>query len=165
MAEFKIIETQEDFDRAIQKRLEQKDKEVTARFKDYLSPEDVTALKADYDKQLKEARNDLAAITDKLSKHDTEVADLTARAVKAETTLLKNRIANDNGIPMTFADRLVGETEDELKKDAESLASYFTKPSAPPMRTNEPTIPGGSAPSSTDAAMMSLLSQLTTSNN
>ena len=59
MADFKVIETQEEFDKAIKSRLAQKDRELEEKYKDYLSPEDVTAMKADFDKQLEEANNTL----------------------------------------------------------------------------------------------------------
>ena len=57
MADFKPIETQEDFDKMIQKRLEQKEREVLERFKDYSSPDDVAALKADFEKKIKESED------------------------------------------------------------------------------------------------------------
>jgi hypothetical protein len=57
MADFKPIETQEDFDKIIQKRLEQKEREVLERFKDYSSPDDVAALKADFEKKIKESED------------------------------------------------------------------------------------------------------------
>ena len=59
MADFKVIETQEEFDKAIKSRLAQKDRELEEKYKDYLSPEDVTAMKDDFDKQLEEANNTL----------------------------------------------------------------------------------------------------------
>ena len=58
--EFKIIETQEDFDKAIQKRLAQKDKEQAEKYKEYMSPDDVTSLKSEYDKKLQELNDALA---------------------------------------------------------------------------------------------------------
>lgn len=99
----------------------------------------------------------------KLATHDTEVADLTARAVKAETALLKNKIANDNGLPITLADRLVGENEEELSADAKTLASYLKPSTTPPLRTNEVMRPdlGGREPGASDEAYLSLLSSLT----
>ena len=54
--EFKVIETQEDFDKAIQKRLAQKDRELEEKFKDYLAPDKVSALKEEYEKKLEKFR-------------------------------------------------------------------------------------------------------------
>ena len=54
MADFKVIETQEDFDKAIQKRLDQKDRELAEKYKDYLAPEDVAKLTAEHEKAVQE---------------------------------------------------------------------------------------------------------------
>lgn len=160
---FTVIETQEDFDKAIQKRLKQKDEEMAARYKGFLSPDAVSDLKKEYEKKLADAQKDMETMSTKLATHDTEVADLTARAVKAETALLKNKIANDNGLPITLADRLVGENEEELSADAKTLASYLKPSTTPPLRTNEVMRPdlGGGAPGTSDEAYLSLLSSLT----
>lgn len=160
---FTVIETQEDFDKAIQKRLKQKDEEMAERYKGFLSPDAVSDLKKEYEKKLADAQKDMETMSTKLATHDTEVADLTARAVKAETALLKNKIANDNGLPITLADRLVGENEEELSADAKTLASYLKPSTTPPLRTNEVMRPdlGGREPGASDEAYLSLLSSLT----
>ena len=50
---------------------------------------------------------------------------------------LKYRIANENGIPLELASKLSGETEEDLKKDAETLSSFITKKQTLPLRTTE----------------------------
>lgn len=159
MSEFKAIETQEEFDRAIQKRLAQKDAELAERYKGYLSPDDVKKIRADYDGKLSQAQADLEAMTAKVASHDQEVADLTARAVKAETSLLKGEVANKHGIPLELASRLVGDNKEDLEKDAEAFASFMGPKTAPPLRSNDPSRqqqPGG-----LDTAYAAVLSQLT----
>lgn len=131
MSEFKTIETQEEFDAAIKKRLEQKDRELADRYKGYMSPDQVTAIKAEYEKTI----NDSAQ---KLADHDKTVADLTARATKAENTLLRHQVAAEKGIPIELSGRLVGETKEELEKDADSFATYIAPKNTPPMRSTEP---------------------------
>ena len=158
MAEFKPIETQEEFDRAIQKRLAQKDAELAERYKGYLSPDDVKKLRGEYDSQLAQAQTDLEAMTKKVADHDQTVADLTARAVKAETSLLKGEVANKHGIPLELAGRLVGETKEDLEKDAESFASLMSPRTAPPLRSNDPS--QGSAGGNLESAYAAVLSQL-----
>lgn len=131
MADFKVIETQEDFDAAIKKRLEQKEREVIARFEGWMSPDDVAKMKGDYEKSISDSAQ-------KLADHDKTVADLTARATKAEHTLLRQQVAASKGIPIELAGRLVGETKETLEKDAESFAAYLSPKSAPPLRSTEP---------------------------
>lgn len=140
--EFKVIETQEDFDKAIQKRLAQKDKEQAERYKDYLSPDDVTLLKDEYEKQLKELNDKLAQAKEMIAGNDQIVADLTNRAKTAEGDLLKSRIAHESGVPYELANRLVGNNEEELRADAEKLAPFLSPKAAPPLHTADPNSNG-----------------------
>lgn len=165
MSEFQAITTQEDFDKAIQKRLAQKDREAEEKYRDYLAPDKVDALKSEYDKRLADASALVEDAQAKLAKHDEEVAALMTRATTAEGKLLKNSIANKHGIPLDLADRLLGDTEEEIEKDAQSFAGYFAQTHGAPMRSNDPSQNAGGNGSSTDAAMMALLSQLTIPNN
>lgn len=145
MSDFKVIETQEDFDKAIQSRLKQKDRELADKYKDYLSPDDVTALKADYDKQLQEANKLVEEANKKLSTFDDTVSNLTQRAESAENKLLKNKVAYENKLPIELSDRLIGSTEEELKADAEKLSGIL-KPQghgAPPLYTGTQTSQSG----------------------
>ena len=155
---FKVIETQEELDKIIQKRLAQKDREVAELYKEYLSPEKAAELKSEYEKRIDEVQKTLENANAKLKDHDKTVSDLTERAQKAESTLLKSKIAHESGIPYELAGRLVGTTEEELKKDAEALASIIKPTQTAPLRTGEV---GGHAPENTkNAAMLGLLSQL-----
>lgn len=157
--EFKVIETQEDFDKAIQKRLARADREMQEKYREYLAPDKVEELKQEYEKKVQKAEEELKAANEKIASHDQVVADLTTRATTAENKLLKGRIANDAGIPLELASRLVGNNEEELKKDAESLASYLTPKSAPPLRTTDPA-GGTGAQAKINSDMAAMLSQI-----
>lgn len=137
MADFKPIETQEEFDKMIQKRLEQKEREVSDRFKDYLSPEEVAQIKSDYDGKIKTANDTLKAERDKSLEHSKVVSELENRAKAAEIKYLKGKVATEKGIPYALADRLIGETEEDLLKDAESVSSLLAPRSTPPMFSND----------------------------
>ena len=136
--EFKVIETQEDFDKAIQKRLAQKDREMSEKYKDFVSPDAVATLKEEYEKRIAEATAQIQSVKDSYAEKDAEFKTLTERAEKAEKALLKNRIANENGLPLELSARLIGETEEELKADAENLALFMKPQSAPPLKSLEP---------------------------
>ena len=58
---------------------------------------------------------------------------------------LKFRVANENGIPLELASKLTGETEEDLKKDAETLSSFIRKPTLP-LKHTEPNVDDKSAP-------------------
>ena len=155
MSEFKVIETQEELDKIIKKRLEQKDREVAEQYKDFLSPDDAKAMKADYEKQIQDAQ-------DKLKTFDETVSTLTKRADTAEVSLLKNKVAIETNVPFKLASRLIGTTEEELTADALSfMEGLGTKPSGgsePPLHI------GGTTPryaNTYDAAMAEFASQIT----
>ena len=152
MAEFKVIETQEDFDKAIQERLARKDKELS-EFK-----EKASASEAEYKKRLDEAANTIKSLNEKIAGHDSVVSDLTARATKAEGSLLRVKVAHENGVPMELAERLVGNTAEELTADAKSFASYMTPAQAPPLRSNAPA--DSKASNSLDAAYATMLASI-----
>ena len=161
MSDFKAIETQEEFDKAIKARLAQKDRELAEQYKDYLSPDDVKAMKADYDKQLQDANKLVEDAKKNLADHEKIVSELTTRATTAETSLLKTKVAHANKLPLELADRLIGSNEEELKKDAESLASLLKPGSPAPLRTTETGAgaPGGNG--NNNAAFLGLLNNLT----
>lgn len=163
MSEFTPIQTQEEFDKAIKGRLAQKDRELEEKYKEYLSPEKVSELKKDYEKKLVDSTDLVKEAQEKLKTFDTTVSELTKRAETAEKTILKTKIAYDHKLPMELANRLVGETEEELSKDAESLSKIVSTGQTPPPYTREVNRTGGS--SSSDAAMLNLLTQLTQKTN
>ena len=161
MGDFKVIETQEELDNIIKSRLEQKDREVAKQYKDYLSPDDAEAMKADYEKQIEDAKKLVIDAQEKLKTFDDTVAQLTKRAETAEVSLLKNKVAIENNVPIKLAQRLVGTTEEELKADAqnfmEGLGGNPGKPgSEPPLHI------GGVVPKANtyDAAMAEFASQI-----
>lgn len=157
MSDFTPIQTQEEFDKAIKGRLAQKDREAEEKYKDYLSPDKVSELKADYEKKLEEAKKAAKEAADKASGFDKTVAELTTRAEKAENSLLKTNIAYSHKLPLELAGRLVGTTEEELTKDAESLAALVKPAGTPPLYSNDPN---HAAKSAVDQAMLGLLNQM-----
>ena len=157
MSEFSPITTQEEFDKAIQKRLAQKEREMTESFKEYMSPDDVKELRADCDRKIKEAQDAVKVVEDKLKANNQTVSELTKRAETAEHSLLKNKIAYDHKLPLELAGRLVGETEEELTKDAESLAALVKPSTAPPLHSTNPNM---NTKTGSDQALLGLLSQI-----
>lgn len=139
MADFKVIETQEQLDALIGDRIaraEKKAQENAAKeYADYASlKEKVTAYEAqlaDYGKQLTEAKEAAKG-------HSTEVADLQAKIKEYETASVKARIANEIGLPYELASRLNGDSEEAIRQDAETMAKFIAKPAAPMRSTEQP---------------------------
>lgn len=88
---------------------------------------------------LETSLKDFEGFEDKLAEKDNLIKDY-------EIKNLKYRIANENGIPLELASKLSGETEEDLKKDAETLSSFITKKQTLPLKTTEPKIDDEMAP-------------------
>ena len=140
---FKAIETQEDLDIIIGERLK---REREAAEKKYAGFDEAKEKAEKYDKlvaqdfegQIKKLNEELKTEKEKNAGHDQTVADLTARATKAEMSLLKAKIAHEAGLPYELANRLNGENEEELLADAKTLTGFMRPAGAPPLRTTEP---------------------------
>lgn len=133
MADFKPIETQEAFDAAVA--------DVKKQYEGWLSPEDYNVKTSD--------------LANQLEANKTTIADLTAKAKAYESGALKMRIAHENGIPYELAGKLSGETEEEIKKDAETLAKFVKNQQPQPLANTEHGHTNGK-----DAAYKSLLADL-----
>lgn len=150
--EFKAIETQEELDAIIKARLDRNTKTVTDEvkksFEGYISPDEA--------KKLTDQVNTLTA---QLTERDGSIADLTAKNKQYETASVKARIAHEKGLPYELAERLSGETEQDIAADAEKLAQFVgsQKPAAP---LYAPQGAGTAAASGTDAALMAMLGEL-----
>ena len=127
---FEPIETQEAFDAAIKSRIDRNTKsvtdEVTKKYEGYISPEDASKQTAELNKEIKD-------LTAKLGERDSSIADLTAKNKAYETASVKTRIAREYNIPYELADRLSGDTEDDIKKDAEKLSAFVGRKKTAPL--------------------------------
>ena len=134
--EFKVIETQEQLDAVIKGRLERAEKKYS---------EATAELQTKYDTALSELEalkstnteltEQIKGFDEKYKGYDTEVADLKAKVKQYETDSVKTRIAREVGLPYEMRDRLRGETEDEIKADAEALVKLIPKNQTPPKST------------------------------
>ena len=150
MSEFKPIETQEALDAILKDRLDRQKKSVTdeikKQYEGWISPEDA-----------KKSTDEITALTGKLSDSEKTIADLTAKNSAYEISSVKMKIAHETGLPYELAERLSGSTEDEIRKDAETLSQFTTQAQATPSFTSEPPVGN-----STDAAFRALAQSLNT---
>lgn len=139
---FTPIETQEDLDRIIGERLKREREATEKKYADYDAVKEKAdkydALAKEHQEQIEKLQTDLQNATDKIAGHEQVVSDLKKRAADAETANLKHRIAHEANIPFELAGRLTGSTEEELRKDAETLGMFVgQKTTAPPLFTGE----------------------------
>lgn len=137
MAEFKIIETQEQLDAIIGERLKRERETATKRYEGWISPEDLQKLKDTHAAEVKKLQDAAADTEQRLADKDKEIAE----SAKYKTDLEKTRIALAAGLKIDYADRLRGETAEEWKADAELLAKDFAASHVSvPLGSSEPKI-------------------------
>lgn len=154
MAEFQVIQTQEEFDAKIKDRLERERNSVTKQFANWVSPEDNAKMVADYQKQIED-------IKASHSEDSKTIETLTAQVKSYETANIKSKVAYELGLPYGMASRISGETEEDIRKDAESLKELIgaNKPQAPQAAT-EPRITQNPEHAIENAAYKRLLSTI-----
>lgn len=87
-----------------------------------------------------EKYKDFETFKEKAEKYDSDIAtkdgkikELEDKVKKHESDSARARIAKAAGLPESMADRIRGETEDELKADAEALAKIVVKKEVAPL--------------------------------
>lgn len=88
-------------------------------------------------------QDQLQQLQDTLDEKETAlngVDDIKQELQKYKIKNLKTSIAVEAGIPLELAGRLSGETEDELKADAETLAGLVKTKQTLPLKSTEPPV-------------------------
>lgn len=137
MAEFKIIETQEQLDAIVSERLKRDREAREKKYEGWISPDDLKKINDDHASKIKAMEDAAAEVQKQLTEKDNQIAE----GARYRTDLEKTRIALAAGLKIDYADRLRGETAEEWKKDAETLAKDFAAShSTAPLGSSEPTI-------------------------
>lgn len=154
MADFTPITTQEDLDRIIGNRLKEEKERTSKKYADY---DDLKAANADLTSKLAAAQKTIEDSGSKAKETEKTIADLQQRVKTYETDSVKTRVALESGLPYEMAGRLRGETEDDIRKDAESLSKLMSGGKKQPMADPEPPVANKDAKK---AAMKKMLSGL-----
>lgn len=123
--EFTAINTQEEFDAAVRERYG-----------------DVAGL-----------QQQVETLTTERDTHANTVASLQAQVKGYQTAELRQKIAREKGIPPEMASRLSGETEKDIRADAEAMATALKGIKGPAPAYN----PGASEEKGTRAGLRNLL--------
>ncbi|RGD72916.1 capsid assembly scaffolding protein Gp46 family protein [Anaerofustis stercorihominis] len=151
MSEFKIIETQEQLDKVISERLERQESTLEKKYKEkYADYEQIKLENADLKIKVENAEKAKA-------ENDTTLSELQAKVQKYESDSVKTRIAREFNLPYEFVDRLKGDDEETIKKDAESLSKIISanKKFEVPLKSTEEEIGSG-----TESALKKTLNKL-----
>lgn len=122
MTEFEPITTQEDLDKVIKDRLSRERATIEKRYSDYDDLKSKVAgfetEKTNYENNLKKKNDEIADLTGKLNSSNSELA-------KVKKEKMQTSIALEFGLPAQLSARLSGETEEDIRKDAELLQKLF----------------------------------------
>ena len=146
MADFKPIETQEQFDAMIKGRLEQAERSFIEKYGK--TDELKTQLEASAG-QIAELTQRLEEANNQIESSKAEMEGLNAKVLKYETDSVKTRVAHEEGLPFEMAGRLTGDNEEAIRADAKSLAKMIkANTSTPPAFKSE--LPPPEKPSTRD---------------
>ncbi|OKZ74708.1 MAG: hypothetical protein BHV87_07885 [Clostridiales bacterium 36_14] len=127
MSDFTVIETQEQFEQAVEERLNAE----REKYSGYLSPDDVAEKYKDYlspDEVEKKYTGYISA---------QEAAEKDTKIKQYEQQTVRTKVAKELGLSCEAADFIKGDNEEEMKKSAEALKGILGKNQAPPLRSNE----------------------------
>lgn len=133
--EFKPIETQEELNAIIQRRIEQAkrsaEQELAGKYADY---EDLKA-KA-------QTADNLKAELETKNNRIAELEPLEDKVHTYEIDSVKTRVALEEGLPYKFAERLTGTDEESIRADAKSMAKLIGANQGAPLGGAEPVKTG-----------------------
>ena len=152
MSDFKAIESQEELDKIIKDRLERAEKKAREEMQGLID-----SLKSE-NAGLKEENTNYQKQLEGIGEKDKTISSLEGEIESYKKAELRRKVAIDNNIPYTLADRIIGDDEESMAEDAKRLAEFVGKKDyAPPLRNYE-----SKEPDSVDGAFKNLLSNLNT---
>ena len=116
--EFKPINTQEELDAILKERLTRKEESVKKEFADYEELKKKVGELESANQKLGQSATESAS---KLTEYEKQIAEKDLKIKGYEADSVKSRIALEVGLPFEMANRLKGETEEDIRKDAELL--------------------------------------------
>lgn len=138
MSEFKVIESQEEFDARIKDRIERAKEKAIEDYKIEIK-KTIDDLKSENSS----LKNEVAGYKESLEEvkgKDETIKDLNEKISAFERAEVKRNIALEYGLPFKLAEKISGDDEDSMKKDAEVMAKYFSeskKSYEPPLKSYE----------------------------
>ena len=134
MADFTVIETQEQFDAAIKDRLNREKAKYAEQLTGY---EETRAQLDDAKKQIADLTDALTVANEKISGFGEQIAERDTKINEYATRAAKTQIAHEMGLSFDAIDFLKGETEDEIRSSAESLKNLVGSKVVAPLASND----------------------------
>lgn len=150
--EFKVIETQEQFDSAIKGRLERERSKYTDQITELESK--LSKQESEMQKQISDLTSALNAAKEEKATFDTTLAEKDAKLKEYELHSVKTQVAHELGLSFEAVDFLQGSDAEEIRKSAEALKGLVGVKTAP-LANAEPEIAN-----TTEAKKINALKQL-----
>lgn len=115
MADFTPINTQEELNNVIGERLRRERETVSKEFEQRISEKEA---------EIGKFKTDMEALNKQLEDANQKISGISALEEKIkgyEAASVKSRIAREVGLPYELAERLSGDSEEDIRKDAEGL--------------------------------------------
>lgn len=122
MAEFKVIETQEQFDAIIKDRLSRAETKVRDEFKGWTSPDALKEIQMKHADEIKEINEAHSKVLEKYEGYDQKFEEQKKQIHSLEISNLKNRIVSEKNLPLSAIEFLSGENEEEISESADRLS-------------------------------------------
>lgn len=127
MADFKVIETQEQFDTAIKERIERAEKNAEKRvreeFAEWSSPDALKNINAKHSEEIKALNEKYSKELEKYSGYDEKFKEQESKIHDLEIGALKTRIASEKGLSFDAVEFLHGDNEESIRSSADKLAN------------------------------------------
>jgi len=138
---FTIIETQEQLDAVVGERIARAKETTKKEFEGWISPEELTKQTANLNERMSALDEQIRVLTEEKETLTNQLTEKDSTIAAYETASAKTKIAIAAGLRPEYADRLKGESEEEWKTDAASLAKDFAAAhQTPPLVNNEAPI-------------------------
>lgn len=122
MGDFKVIETQEEFDERIKERISRAEKKVRDEYSGYMSADEIKGLKANHAKEIEDLKASHAKELEKYAGYDEKFATQATRIHELETSALKTKIALGKRLPLDAVEFLSGDDEKTITESADKLS-------------------------------------------
>jgi hypothetical protein len=122
MAEFKVIETQEEFDERIKERIERAERKVREEFKGWISPDEAKKIAEQNASKIESLNSAHSKELEKYAGYDEKFTAQANRIKELETNALKTKVANERHLPLDAVEFLHGDSEEAIVASADKLA-------------------------------------------
>lgn len=125
MSEFKVIETQEQFDSMIADRISRAKESVKKDYEGWISPAALEEKEKGYNDQITSLNETINKNKEDIKSANASMEDMKKKLAKYESDSVKTRIAGEFGLSADAIGFLQGDDEESIKKSAEALKNLM----------------------------------------